>query len=329
MIVSTTPLRISFFGGGSDIPEYYTQYGGVVMSTAIDKCVRIAAHFCEPKRIRVVYSRMETVDKVEDLRHDRVREVLKEFGVESNFEMCSFSDVSTRGTGLGSSSTFTVGLINAISELKLDTSSSPYDIAEMACKIEIEKCCEPIGKQDQYAAAFGGFNLYQFDRDGSVNVIRYSKFTSRSTLAALSDNLMCFSTNKTRNASTILKDQVSGLKSGLSVSGTHQLVQMVNDAITYLKKEKLSDFGRLLDDAWQVKKSLATGITDPDIDEMYELGMKHGALGGKLLGAGGGGYMLFYVPITHQAELRLAMDKAGYNQFNFKINSPGTRIASV
>ena len=328
MIVSTTPLRISFFGGGSDIRSYYAKHGGVVLSTAIDKSIWIASNFCEPKHVRVVYSQAEVVDDVNALKHDRVREALKAFNVRSNFEMCSFSDVSTKGTGLGSSSTFTVGMVSALSALSKKHLSVGH-VAELACEIEIDKCGEPIGKQDQYAAAYGGFNMIEFDKDGSVEVTPMNKLTPTYTLLELNDNLICFNTNKTRNASSILQEQVAHLVAGSNVEGTQQLVSMAREAVYLLKKDKLEDFGSLLHESWQVKKSLSSGISDPDIDEMYELGLKSGALGGKLLGAGGGGYMLFYVPFGRRHKLREAMLKAGYDQFSFKFNYSGTRTTAV
>ena len=323
MIVSSTPLRISFFGGGSDLPQYYNKKPGMVLSTAIDRMIHIAINHCEPKHIRAVYSEVEVVDDVDQLRHNRIREVLKQFVIHSNIEICSFSDVSTKGTGLGSSSSFTVGLINALS-----MSFNGYDkrdIAELACEIEIEKCGEPIGKQDQYAAAYGGFNAIRFDSSG-VEV--YPVNVRASTLFELNENLFCYSTGLTRSTSDILADQCNNLSNDeLAFDTTTRMVEMAEQGLRYLRTEKLDDFGALLHEGWMCKKRMSSKISNPDIDEMYEIAMKAGALGGKILGAGGGGYMLLYVPRDNQVAVRHAM--RNYNKFYFQFTQKGSAVTRI
>jgi len=328
MIISTTPLRISFFGGGSDIPQYYnqcvTKNPGMVISTTIDKNIQIALNKCQTNHIRAVYSEMEVVDKVERLRHNRIREALKHFNIKNNIEICSFSDVPTKGTGLGSSSTFTVGLLKALYTHK-SLLHNKKDLAETACEIEIDHCGEPIGKQDQYAAAYGGFNVIRFDSSG-VEVTPLN--ISASVLRQLNDNLMCYSTGISRSTSDILTDQVNNISNNTDAfDNTTRLVYLAKQALVYLQKNKLNDFGVLLDEAWQIKKKLSNKISNSDIDFMYQRGISAGALGGKLLGAGGGGYMLFYVPESSRGSVSLAMRE--YKRFHINFTDEGSVACRV
>ena len=324
MIISSTPLRISFFGGGSDIPQYYNKKPGMVISTSINKKIHIAFNRCEPKHIRAVYSEMEVVDHVDELKHDRIRETLKEFGLADSIEICSFSDVSTRGTGLGSSSAFTVGLINAMKDYG-PVIFNKKDLAEMACYIEMERCGEPIGKQDQYAAAYGGFNVIRFDSTG-VEVAPIG--LGSSSLFSLNNNLLCYSTGLSRSASDILADQVNNITTdNRAFDTTSKMVDLAEQALVYLKKGKIDDFGALMHDAWTFKKTLSARISTPHIDEMYETARKAGALGGKILGAGGGGYMLLYVPRGSHNNVCEAM--MGYKPFNFFFTEQGSAMTYI
>jgi len=324
MIVSSTPLRISFFGGGSDIPQYYNQKSGMVISTTIDKKIQIALNRCQTDHIRAVYSELEVVENIDNLKHDRIREALKMFQIKNNLEICSFSDVPTKGTGLGSSSTFTVGLIKALYTMKV-LLHNKKDLAESACDIEIDKCNEPIGKQDQYAAAYGGFNVIRFDSSGvevtPLNIGAYS-------LRTLNDNLMCYSSGISRNTSDILSDQVKNILSDdQAFDSTSALVDLAEQALKYFRANKIHDFGALLNEAWRYKKKLSSKISNPDIDYMYESALKAGALGGKLLGAGGGGYMLFYVPESARGSVSLAMRE--YKRFNFNFTDQGSTAVTL
>jgi D-glycero-alpha-D-manno-heptose-7-phosphate kinase len=324
MIITSTPLRISFFGGGSDIPQYYNKKPGMVISTSIDRQIQIAVNRCETSHIRAVYSEMEVVDNVENIKHSRIREALKYFAISNNIEICSFSDVSTKGTGLGSSSTFTVGLLNALYNQK-NHYYNRKDLAETACEIEIDKLKEPIGKQDQYAAAYGGFNIIRFD---SSNVEITPINVGANVLRKLNHNLMFYFTGISRNTSDILSDQVSNITDNQTTfDNTTRLVDLAEDALKFLQQNKLNDFGSLLGVGWDIKKKLSTKISNPEIDEMYETAISAGALGGKLLGAGGGGYLMFYVPELYQNKVTLSMSK--YKKVNFNFTDKGSSACQL
>jgi D-glycero-alpha-D-manno-heptose-7-phosphate kinase len=319
MIVSSAPLRVSFFGGGSDIPQFYMNSPGMVISTAIDRRIKIAVNSCETDHVRAVYSEMEVTKDSSELKHDRIRHALDTFKIRRKIEICSFSDVPTKGTGLGSSSTFTVALVNALYKLKC----LPYnkrDLAELACAIEIDLCGEPIGMQDQYAAAYGGFNCIRFDTSGvEVTPIPLSS----AILGMLNERLICYSTGVNRKTSDILGEQVANLQTNSTVDATKELVQIAEEGLKLLKAEKLHDFGALLHSTWEQKKKLASSISNPHIDAMYEEGRKAGAIGGKLLGAGGGGYMLFYVPHERHIDFKAHMRKH-YRQFHILFTDIGS-----
>lgn len=324
MIVTKTPLRVSFFGGGSDIPRYYTKKPGLVVSTTIDKYIKIAVNCCEPKHVRVVYSELEQEEHVSKIKHTRARAILEHFNIKTGIEIASFSDTTTRGSGLGSSSSYTVGLIRALSEInRFDYTM--YELADIACKIEIDVLGEPIGKQDQYAAAFGGFNAIRFTQD-EVEVTRVP--VSHWVLKSLSDSILCYSTGITREASSVLTEQVNNLESnGAAMDATSRLVDMAEQSLKHIKSDKLDDFGALLHSAWDEKKKLSTGVSNQTIDEMYDTAIKAGALGGKVLGAGGGGYMLFYVPLHSLSAVEFAMRH--YKRFPFNFTDVGSIARSV
>ena len=322
MIVTKTPLRISFFGGGSDIPQYYNKYPGMVISTSIDKNIYIAANKCQANHFKIIYSQLELTNHRVDIKHDRIKAIMEYFDVYGNVELCSFSDIDTRGSGLGSSSTFTVGSLHAMFEM-LGKKTTRLDLAELASYIEIEMCGEPIGKQDQYAAAFGGFNVIRFDSSG-VDV--RPVFIKPSVIGNLNNNLICFNTGVTRAASSVLAEQVRDLSSGVNTDATSSIVDIAEVALKYLEKEHLDDFGALLDTSWRIKKKLSKGISNPVIDLMYDQGMKAGALGGKLLGAGGGGYMLFYVAESNRQALRDVMAEEGYQEMKFNFTDKGSTV---
>lgn len=321
MIITKTPLRISFFGGGSDIPEFYQNNEGMVISTTINSYIYLAVNKCVAPHLKVIYSELEHCHNVDDIKHDRVRETLKYFEHLTNIEICSFSDVPTKGTGLGSSSTFTVGLVNALYRIKYNKNIEPHELAELASYIEIIKCSEPIGKQDQYAAAFGGFNVITFsDNRTSVKPLNVDQLT----LLDLNNNLVCFNTGINRQASSILSKQVDNLKNNVNVELIKSMVEMCKNSIKMLEKGKINDFGELLDQSWQIKKKLSDNVSNSHIDEMYEKAMKCGALGGKILGAGGGGYLLLYVPEKNKK--RLIESMKNFERFNFKFCKNGSTL---
>jgi D-glycero-alpha-D-manno-heptose-7-phosphate kinase len=324
MIVTKTPLRVSFFGGGSDIPQYYQKKAGMVISTSIDKSIHIAVNKSQPSHIKAMYSEIEIVDDVEKLKHNRIKEALKRFKISSNIEIGSFSDVSTKGTGLGSSSTFTVGLLKALYNLKYMVHNK-RDLAELACEIEIDKCGEPIGKQDQYAAAYGGFNVIRFDSTG-VEVTPLN--IGASALGFLNENLICYSTGINRNTSDILSDQIKNIEGDASAfDNTSKLVDLAEEALKHLRANRFDYFGTLLDEGWKYKKMLSSKISNPHIDQMYDTATRAGALGGKLLGAGGGGYMMFYVPERSRGSVALAM--RDYRRFHFKFTDQGSVAVGI
>lgn len=319
MIVTSTPLRLSFLGGGSDIPQYFNKKAGMVISTTIDKKIQIAVNSCQTNHIRAVYSEMEVVSNRNLIKHDRIRESLKLLEISNNIEICSFSDVPTKGTGLGSSSTFTVGLLHALYNFNGQTFNK-RDLAETACEIEIDRCKEPIGKQDQYAAAYGGFNVIRFDSSGvevtPVNI-------GSASLEKLNLNLMCFSTGISRSTADILSDQVNNVINDQAVfQSTTDLVNLAELGLFYLRNNKIDDFGALLHEAWELKKKLSDKISNDYIDLMYDTAIGAGAIGGKVLGAGGGGYMLFYVPEQLQSKVSRAMRE--YKRFHFKFTDQGS-----
>jgi D-glycero-alpha-D-manno-heptose-7-phosphate kinase len=323
MLVTKTPLRISFFGGGSDIPEFYENNVGHCVSAAINSYIYIAAHKCVAPHLKVIYSELELETDIEKIKHDRVREVLKELGITSNLEICSFSDIPVKGTGLGSSSTFTVGLINAIYNIMHPFGDiSKKRLAEMASHVEINRCKEPIGKQDQYAAAYGGLTSYKFYKN-DVEVNRLN--TSNVTDSFLCSRLMCFNTGVNRMASSILSEQVEKLKNNVNVNLTRKLVYMADRSIKLLESNRFDDFGALLDEGWQIKKKLSSNVSNQSIDEMYDRATKAGALGGKILGAGGGGYLLLYVRETDRNKVYDEMSKY-YEHFPIKFDYNGTTV---
>lgn len=316
MILVKTPLRISFFGGGSDIPSYYENFGGEVLSTTIDQYMYTALCKTSMDGIKVVYNDIEVANNVNDIKHDRVRECLKYFDIHSNVEISSFAEIPTKGTGLGSSSTFTVGLINAISRLK-GWEMNKYEVAELASYIEITACGENIGKQDQYAASFGGLNHIEFTKDETIvipaNVPNF-------IMHDLNTRLMMFYTGVTRSASEVISKQTESLESAASM---FRMVTMTKYGLSFIKHGELDNFGNLLNDAWNIKRSLSSGVSNPIFDQWYEDAINAGALGGKILGAGGGGFFLFYVPIKYQDSVRAALP---LKEFKFKFENKGSQV---
>lgn len=320
MILTRAPLRVSFFGGGSDLPAYYTKSpsGGVCLSTAIDKYMYIALIETPKKHVKLMYSEIEIVDNVDKIKHDIVRNALNHFSFKSGIEIGSFADIPTAGTGLGSSSTFTVALMQGLHYLRHGRDMSPYKLSEEACNIEIDMCGKSIGKQDQYASAYGGTNLFQFKADGDVDITPVETY-----LRPLNNNLMMFYTGKTRSANDILAKQSKAMNEESKFVIVDEMVKMTYEAYDHLMNDEIDNFGALLDKTWSLKKQLANGISDAKFDSIYKSAMTAGALGGKLLGAGGGGYFLFYVPEDNQEAVAEAV---GLERFDFTINAHGAEI---
>ena len=278
MIVSKTPLRMSYVGGGSDLPSYYRQEVGAVLSSSIDKYIYIAVNRKFDGKIRISYTKTEEVDHRSQVEHPLVREALDMVGIDGGIEIASMADIPSRGSGLGSSSTFSVGLVNV---LKAYTNQfvSKEDLARKACEIEIERCGEPIGKQDQYAAAYGGLNLIRFHPDDTVSVDPV--ICRKSFLDDIDASTLVFYTGKTRSASAILSDQSAAMKIESRRVLMRRMVELAFILKEEIESENLDAFGDILDENWRLKSQITNGITSPDIDDWYSRALKAGAKGGK------------------------------------------------
>lgn len=304
MIVSKTPLRMSFVGGGSDLPAYYREEGGAVLSTSIDKYMYICVNRKFDGRIRVNYSRTEEVDRPQDIQHPLVREALGVVGISGGIEIASMADIPSRGSGLGSSSTYTVGLLNALFAYR-GQYVSKESLARLACEIEIERCGEPIGKQDQYAAAYGGLNLIRFHPDETVSVDPL--ICTPAVLAQLEASTLVLFTGRTRSASAVLAQQSQALRDADRRALMRRMVTLAFDLKRELESGQIDAVGALLDENWRLKAQLTAGISDSQIDGWYATGLNNGASGGKLLGAGNGGFLMFYAPVERHTEIARAL----------------------
>jgi len=314
MIITQTPLRISFFGGGTDFKDYYMKNGGgAVLSTAIDKCVFAIIKRRFDEKIYINYSKKEIVDEVGEIEHELIRESMRKTGVEKGVEITTLADTPSEGTGLGSSSSVTIGLLNLF--YLYQAKSQPAEkLAEEACEIEIDILKKPIGKQDQYAAAFGNLNIIRFNPDDTISV--EPLVVEEGIKHALEANLMLIYTGMTRNSGEILSEQSKNIMDRTKVFS--EMRDMVDEGKEYLLKGHLDGFGRLLNRGWRLKKSLAHGITNPQIKQMYKTALKAGALGGKICGAGGGGFLLLYCPFEKQDKVRDALGDPHELPFHFE-----------
>lgn len=322
MIITRTPFRMSFAGGGSDIASFYEKHGGCVLSTSLNKYMYISIHpSFEAMDTVLKYSQTETVKDIEQVNHRYFKEVLQLLRIKG-VEITSTADVPA-GTGLGSSSSFTVGLLHALYSYK-GKFVSKEKLARKACEIEIERLKNPIGKQDQYAAAYGGLNFYEFNKDGSVFV---NPIIMRNGLYdQLEKNLMMFYTGQLHSASEILKEQSSNVTQGDKEQNQIEMCELARELRTELQHNNIDAMGEILDEGWKLKRTLANGISNPIIDECYEKALRAGAIGGKLLGAGGGGFLLFYVPENRQSEVRSAVNLP---QMPFKFDRQGSTVIYV
>lgn len=322
MIITKTPFRVSFCGGGSDMPTFYRENGGCVLSTTINRYMYITIHpYFDERQTSLRYSQVEIVNNIKDIKHSIFHQVLNDMKV-SGVEISSTADIPS-GTGLGSSSAFTVGLLHTLYCYQ-GKYVSKEKIADEACQVEIEKLNNPIGKQDQYAVACGGLNFIEFNKDDSVTV---SPLILRSGLKReLQDNLIMFYTGITHDANVILAEQKKNIA---KAEKTRNLIAMCDLARTMkvsLESSNLNDVGRILNEGWFRKKELASGVSNSRIDEIYDTAMANGAIGGKLLGAGGGGFLLFYCEHDKQKHLE---ESLGLKRFDFKFEHDGTSIAHI
>jgi len=320
--MTRSPLRISLGGGGTDLPSYYKDHGGFVLAAAIDKHVYITVHEPFANQIILKYSKVEVVGHRGEVQHPIFREALKLAGIDGHIEIASMSDIPA-GTGLGSSGSFTTALLQALHELRNDR-VQPEVLAEQACHIEMDLLDEPVGKQDQYIAAFGGITAFTFHPDGKVEVARLK--LSAETLSNLEDNLMLFFTGFTRSASTILHDQRIRSKSNDQeiLNNLSVVKQLGYESKSALETGNLREFARLMNIHWEHKKRRSPGMSNGAIDDYYSLALKSGALGGKLIGAGGGGFLLLYT--EQKTILRHAMTEAGLREIRVRFDYDGTRV---
>jgi len=325
MIISRTPLRMSFVGGGSDLPSFYRKFGGAVVSTAISKFVYITLNEKFDHRIRVSYSRTEEADTVAEVQHPLVRESMKLLEVRGGIEISSIADIPSKGSGLGSSSAFTVGLLHAL-HAYAGRYASADQLAREACAIEIERCGEPIGKQDQYAAAFGGFNFIEFNPDDSVSVEPI--LCRRETLLKLQDNIIVFYTGISRSASAILKNQQEAVAASTAKQEMlRKMVQLARDLKAELQKNNLDAFGEIIHAGWELKRSITGEISSGEIDGWYDAARAAGAVGGKLLGAGSGGFLMFYARAEKHDAIAAALKEL--RRIPMRFEPQGSRIIFV
>lgn len=318
MIITKTPLRISFTGGGTDIQDYYRIGGGAVVSASINKYIYITVNRKFDNRIRVSYSETEIVDEVTELRHELVRECLKLLGIQHGIEITSIADIPS-GTGLGSSSTFTVGLLNAL-HAYVGSSPSAEELAQQACQVEIDILKAPIGKQDQYAAAYGGINQFRFHPDGQVERKKIS--LDDYSLRSMRQKLILFYVGGIRDAKTILAEQKK------NTGGKLETLDFMRELAEAMYAELTANgfnerFGEALHQGWMKKRSLASSISNGAIDAYYDQAIAAGAVGGKLLGAGGGGFLLFYCDEPRQKDV---VEALGLPLVDFRVTSRGSRV---
>jgi len=324
MIISRTPLRMSFSGGGSDIPDYYLHRKGAVVSTAINKYIYITVNQKFDDLIRVSYSKTENVKSIDEVEHNIIREALKMVGITKGIEVVYMGDIplGSAGIGLGSSSSLAVGVLNALYAYQ-GRHVSGDRLAREACDIELNILKNPIGKQDQYIAAYGGFQYIQFNSNESVFVDPVI-FPS-DTKQALNEKLLLFYTGMTRISSSILKEQ--GQNTPKNMEYLDNMVELSHKLLKKLQANDLHGFGEILHEGWGLKKKLASGISSGEIDDYYEKALKAGAVGGKLLGAGGGGFLLFYCEEANQDRVRKAL--AGLKETPFSFEPQGSKIIYV
>ncbi len=325
MIITRSPSRISLGGGGTDLPSYYRQYGGFVISAAIDKYVYITLHDTFFEEAIIKYSQTERVRKTEEIRHPLIREALLLTGVPAEgLEIASMSDIPA-GTGLGSSGSFTTALLQAL-HMHKKTIVPKQELAEQACHIEIDLAHEPVGKQDQYIAAFGGITCFEFLPDDRVQVSPLR--LSSEALANLEDNLLLFFTGYTRSASHILADQDQRTRSmeQSMIDNLHFVKELGYQSRSALEAGDLRQFAEIMHVHWEHKKRRSGGMSNSSIDEHYELARANGALGGKLIGAGGGGFLMFYT--EDKTRLRRAMLAAGLREVRFRFDFQGTAVVT-
>ena len=319
MIITQTPLRISFLGGGTDFREYYLREGGWVISSAIDKSIYVIIKDRYDDRIRVGYTQTELVDSVDELEHELVRECLRYTGITHGVEISTMADIPSQGSGLGSSSTVTVGLLNAMYAY-LGTPVDSETLAKAACEIEIDILGKPIGVQDQYIAAYGGQRFIHFKQSGDICVeaLGLHKVDTRQ----INQRLMLFFTGQTRKSETVLSEQVNNINDRLATLA--QMKELAQTAREGMIRGDYDLLGELLHEGWLLKKQMASGISNGVLDDMYDTPRAAGAIGGKVTGAGGGGYLLIYCPREKQDDVRYAL--RNLTELPFHLARDGSKV---
>lgn len=321
MIIVRTPLRLSFVGGGSDIPAFYRRSEGRVVSCAMDKYVYVIVKSRFDDKIYINYSQKECVDRVEEIRHDLVREAMLITGVESGVEITTLADVPSEGSGLGSSSSITVALLHALFTYR-NMLVTAEDLARLACDIEITRAQKPIGRQDQYAAAYGGLNEFVFHEDDSVTRLPVS--VSDSVFRRFSSSLLLYFTGITRKADVILSEQSKNAEKTDKFDFQRRIAELVGPFRAALETGDVEECGRLLDENWRMKRHMAQGISNEKIEAMYGAAKSAGALGGKVAGAGGGGFLMLLVPRERQAAVFSAMEQ--FRELPFMLERSGSKV---
>ena len=323
MLIARSPLRVSLGGGGTDVPSYYREHEGFLLAAAIDKYVYVTVMRPFTEGIYLKYSEIEHSKEIEGVKHPIIREVLRELNLKTpQIEITTLADIPS-GTGLGSSGSFTTALIKALFA-HYKKNIHPLELAELACKIEIEKLLEPVGKQDQYIAAYGGISEFTFHKDGKVTSAPLN--LRMETIHDLEDNLLLFFTGISRSAGSILNDQVvkSKEKNSKMLENIHFTKELGLRSKEALLAADTYKFGELMHEHWEHKKSRSSGMSNDFIDDAYNLGIKSGAVGGKLVGAGGGGFLMFYA--NDKERLRNNMSKFGLEEVRFKFDFEGTKV---
>jgi len=324
MIIARSPMRISLGGGGTDLPSYYEQFGGFFISAAIDKYVYVMAHTAwNSEDYMIKYSQLERVKSIVDIKHPIIRAAFNTLNIQPNIEICSIADIPA-GTGLGSSGAFTTALLKALHTYQKNTLISPHELAEQAYDVEMQDLASPVGKQDQYIAAFGGVTCFDIKSDGHVHVTPAR--ISQQTLHTLEDNLAIFFTGYSRSANILLKEQDDKSKTSDSsmIDNLHFIKALGFKIQDALESGNLHQFGLLMHEHWEHKRLRSNGMSNSKIDELYHLAIENGALGGKLIGAGGGGFLMFYT--ENKRQLRETMMKVGVEELRFKFDFEGAKL---
>jgi len=324
MIITKTPIRLSFFSGGSDLPAFYKQEKGAALSVTIDKFIYVCCHKTTHIGIKTMYDIVSETDNIQDMEHIITKECLNYFGYKKELTVASISDIMSKGSGLGSSSSFTVGLVNGLYHMKTSGYLSHREAAEIACDIEMSKCGYQVGKQDQYAAAHGGFNLFEFHIDGSVHV---QKLDYSDSWVKLENSLLLVHSGRNRSANQILQKQSQAMMYPDKMNLVRKSRDKAYEGLKYFKDGDIESFGRLLHTAWMDKKAVVSDISQDYFDVVYQKAISAGAWGGKLLGAGGGGFFIFACDPTHKDKIaQEVVNGTDCKVYDFSFYNQGSKV---